>query len=165
MKIPDDLQIPNTPFPTAAKELAAVAHPDEAGDTSVAQLKTKFAEIQKALIEMTNHAWRIGQSVNDPETGEPKEELARQDIRRVAKAADALGESITNVGIRVLDRCGEDFDPGLPDQVITEEPREGISRDRIIRTIRPTIMWGLTMVQQGQIDIAVPAKQSSDGAI
>jgi hypothetical protein len=62
-----------------------------------------------------------------------------------------------SLGIRIIDRIGESFDAGLPDQVVTEEPREGLTREQIIRTIRPTIMWNQTMVQRGEIDIAVPS--------
>jgi hypothetical protein len=108
------------------------------------------------MILITNQLWRIETVVNDPENGEIKTDLSSQEMRKIANALEAIKQSIGELGIRIKDRCNEDFHPGLPDQVVTEEPREGISKERIIRTIRPTILWNQTMVQRGEIDIAVP---------
>ena len=46
----------------------------------------------------------------------------------------------------------------LPTQIHTT--MEGITKEQVIRTIRPTIMWNQTMMQRGQIDIAVPASKN-----
>ncbi len=112
--------------------------------------------ITKDLVSIIGQVWRLGTIVTDPETGEPRSELSDREIRKLSNAIEGMQESIQNLGIRVIDRCNEDFHPGLPDKVVTEEPQEGISKERIIRTIRPTIMWHQTMVQRGEIDIAVP---------
>jgi hypothetical protein len=117
------------------------------------------SELSKALIAIAGQSWRLSTAVNDPETGDTKTELSPQEMRKLANALEAIQQSIQELGIRVIDRCNEDFHPGLPDQVVTEEPREGISKERIIRTIRPTIIWNQTMVQRGEIDIAVPVKK------
>ncbi len=113
----------------------------------------------KALIEVANQSWRIDAALTDGDTKEPKAALSTQDIKKLSKALETICECTQGLGIRVIDRCNEDFHPGLPDQVVTEEPREAISKERIIRTIRPTIMWHQTMVQRGEIDIAVPVKK------
>jgi phosphotransacetylase len=112
--------------------------------------------LQKALIANANQIWRISSAVIDPETKEAREELRPQEIRKVAKAVESLMETFNGLGIRIIDRLGEPFDAGLPDQVVTEEPREGLTREQIVRTIRPTIVWNATMIQRGEVDIAVP---------
>ncbi|WP_395745398.1 hypothetical protein [Prosthecobacter sp.] len=113
----------------------------------------------KALIAIANQSWRIGGALIEVETNEPKSVLSPQEIKKLSKALETICEATQALGIRVIDRCNEDFHPGLPDQVVTEEPREGISKERVIRTIRPTIMWHQTLVQRGEIDIAVPTKK------
>jgi hypothetical protein len=120
------------------------------------------SEESKALLQITGQLWRQGTILIDSESGEPKNELSPQDIRKLSHALETMRELIKNLGIRVIDRCNEDFHPGLPDTVVTEETHEGISKERIIRTIRPTIMWGQTMVQRGEIDIAVPVNKKAD---
>jgi hypothetical protein len=160
MKTPDDISIPQSQFPDAAKfakELIdAVPKPTS---TTAPERHTPDAihETSKALILIAGQAWRLKTAMNDPESGEMKTELSAQEMRKVANVFEAINQAIEELGIRVIDRCNQDFHPGLPDQVVTEEPRAGISKEQIIRTIRPTIMWHQTMVQRGEIDIAVPA--------
>lgn len=158
MKPPSSLEISPVSFPsperlaTAIVGLTAPVAPVEAPSSS-SDLK---AELSKALIAIAGQSWRLRTAVNDPETGETKTELSPQEMRKLANAVEAISQTLQELGIRVIDRCNEDFHPGLPDQVVTEEPCEGISKERIIRTIRPTIIWHQTMVQRGEIDIAVP---------
>jgi hypothetical protein len=160
MKIPKELQVPNIPLPTAAEILSQAEHvlsvttPTASSDRSSAS--GDASTLAKALITIAGQAWRQETALTDRVSSETKLELSTQEIRKLANALDAIKQAIEELGIRVKDRCNEDFHAGLPDQVITEEPREGISKERIIRTIRPTIFWHQTMVQRGEIDIAVP---------
>ena len=160
MKIPKELQVPYIPLPSAA-EIMSQADSVLSGTPPTASFDQSsglgdVSALSKALIAVAGQAWRQETALTDPELGEPKLELSTQEIRKLANALDAIKQAIEELGIRVKDRCNEDFHAGLPDQVITEEPREGISKERIIRTIRPTIFWHQTMVQRGEIDIAVP---------
>jgi len=162
MKVPDQLSIPQVPTPDPrqfANELVetAVAASNSNGKGSTSDLNEQG--LMKALIVIANQSWRIGGALIDVETTEPKANLSSQDIRKLSNAFDTICECIQGIGIKVIDRTGEAFDSGLPDQVVTEEPQEAISKERIIRTIRPTIMWNQTMVQRGEIDIAVPASK------
>jgi hypothetical protein len=116
--------------------------------------------LAKALISIAGQAWRLGTAVKDSETNEVKTVLSQQEIRKVANIMETINQVIIDLGIKIIDRCNQDFHPGLPDQVVTEEPKAGISKEQIIRTIRPTIMWHQTMVQRGEIDIAVPVSKN-----
>ncbi len=165
MKIPVTIDIQATPF-SALDQLAAAVqgasadssepHPRESVDP------TERQEFMKALIQVAGQTWRLGTLLFDSDSGESKAELSSQDIRKLSNAVESMQEVIKSLGIRVIDRCGKDHDDGLPEIIVTEEPREGISKDLIIRTIRPTIMWGQTMVQRGEIDIAVPVSKKDE---
>ena len=155
MKITSPLAITAIPQPSAEQALSTAF-----GGAPVAAAAS--SEESKALLQITGQLWRQGTILLDSESGEPKNELSPQDIRKLSHALETMRELIKNLGIRVIDRCNEDFHPGLPDTVVTEETHEGISKERIIRTIRPTIMWGQTMVQRGEIDIAVPVTKKAE---
>ena len=159
MLLPKELEIPQIAPPSVTELLTQTGlestNPIAATEGNQ-RLETEIGLMSKAMILITNQLWRLETVVNDPENGEMKTELSSQEMRKIANALDAIKQSIGELGIRIKDRCNEDFHPGLPDQVVTEEPREGISKERIIRTIRPTIFWNQTMVQRGEIDIAVP---------
>jgi hypothetical protein len=162
MPTPDPLSIPKVPMPDPrqfANDLieAVVASTNSNKKNSTSDLNEQG--LIKALIVVANQSWRMGSALIDVETTEPKANLAPQDLRKLSNALDAIRECIQELGIKVIDRTGEAFDSGLPDQVVTEEPQEAISKERIIRTIRPTIMWNQTMVQRGEIDIAVPTSK------
>jgi phosphotransacetylase len=160
MKLPDKLDLPSIPLPSASElagdisKLLSVEQNTER--SSVVSSTSSELILQKALIANANQIWRISSAVIDPETKEAREGLRPQEIRKVAKAVESMMETFNGLGIRVIDRLGEPFNEGLPDQIVTEDPREGLTRDQIIRTIRPTIVWNETMVQRGEVDIAVP---------
>jgi molecular chaperone GrpE (heat shock protein) len=116
-----------------------------------------MAVLQKSLITIANQMWRIASSIIDTESKEIKSELSAHEIKKVGNSLESIKETLGGVGLRVIDRLGESFNAGLPEQVVTEETQEGLSKEQIIRTIRPTIMWHQTMVQRGEIDVAVPA--------
>lgn len=164
MKTPPELSLPQVSMPDShqfAKDLlqAPTGAPGITNRDSAQVSDLDLQACMKALITIANQSWRIGGALFDFETNEPKSALSPQEIKKLSKALETICEATQALGIRVIDRCNEDFHPGLPDQVVTEEPREGISKERVIRTIRPTIMWHQTMVQRGEIDIAVPTKK------
>jgi hypothetical protein len=149
------LDISSTPHPSAENHLSGLLSGESiTPETNIDQTK--------AFIQITGQMWRLGSLLFDPDTSDLKSELSLQDIKKMGHAVETMREVIELIGIRVIDRCNEDFHPGLPDTVVTEEPQEGISKERIIRTIRPTIMWGQTMVQRGEIDIAVPTSKKEE---
>jgi hypothetical protein len=149
------LDISSTPHPSAENHLSGLLSGESiTPETNIDQTK--------ALIQITGQMWRLGSLLFEPDTSDLKSELSLQDIKKMGHAVETMREVIELIGIRVIDRCNEDFHPGLPDTVVTEEPQEGISKERIIRTIRPTIMWGQTMVQRGEIDIAVPVTKKEE---
>jgi hypothetical protein len=118
--------------------------------------------IKSQICPLADQLWRLGGIIFEGENREVKDGLNGADVRKLARSLEAMEAIIESIGIRVIDRCDQDWDAGLPETVITEEPKEGISKERILRTIRPTIMWNQTMVQRGEIDIAVPTAKNDE---
>jgi len=159
-KLPNKLHLPRPSYPLGKELLVEVVQlvaSSPAQNLSDATPERMALDgLSKALIVIANQSWRMTTAIHDPDSKEPKSELSPQDIKKISNSLDAMRETIETLGIKVYDRLNEPFNPGLPDHVVTEEPREGISQELISRTIRPTIMWNQTMVQRGEIDIAVP---------
>jgi hypothetical protein len=163
MRTPRELDVPfiafpkEGDFPSPVNEDVKITNGES---TSTRQSPNLVENIVRSITLLASQSWRLSTVIIDAETEQPRAELNSQDIRKLSNIVEAMQEIIQSLGIRVIDRCGEDFHPGLPDLVVTEEPREGISKERIIRTIRPTILHGQTMVQRGEIDIAVPMERT-----
>ena len=160
MNHPNKLDITKFEFPNAAGLAEEIENSTAYSPTvNVQELSIYAAEVQKlskALVAVANQTWRIAGAVIDLDSNEPKSVLSTQEIKKVGNSLESIKETLGGLGLKIIDRFGESFNTGLPEQVVTEEPRDGISKEQIIRTIRPTIMWHQTMVQRGEIDIVVP---------
>lgn len=163
MKLPKKIDLSTSSSPSVsqlANDIVKTISPESADSSAGGDANTEqVATLSAALVAIANQSWRIANAVVDKDSKEPKEELKAQEIKKMNKALESIDETLGGLGIKLMDRLGEPFDAGLPDQVISEEPREGIFKEHIIRTIRPTIMWHQTMVQRGEIDIAVPTDE------
>ena len=118
--------------------------------------RESLEKLSKAMIVIANQSWRMATAIRDSDSKEPKVELTPQEIKKLSKAIEMVQETMVDLGIEIIDKQGMAFNAGMPEQVVTEEQQEAITGERILRTIRPTIMWNKRMVQPGQIDIAVP---------
>jgi hypothetical protein len=161
MKLPDKLDLAIVAHPSAIQLVSDLLQTFESESSSRQESSVaspaEMAVLQKSLITIANQMWRIASSIIDTESKEIKSELSAHEIKKVGNSLESIKETLGGVGLRVIDRLGESFNAGLPEQVVTEETQEGLSKEQIIRTIRPTIMWHQTMVQRGEIDVAVPA--------
>ncbi len=161
MRIPDKLDLAMVAHPSAIQLASDLLQTLESESSSRQEASgatpAEVAMLQKSLISVANQVWRIASAIIDTDSRETKSELSAQEIKKVGNSLESIKETLGGLGIKVIDRLGEPFNAGLPEQVVTEETQEGISREQIIRTIRPTIMWHQTMVQRGEIDVAVPA--------
>lgn len=160
MKIPDKLKMIKLEHPEAAELAAEFAKILPPKALIGQEDSSEIAMLSKALVAVANQTWRVTSAILDPESNEVKCELSTQEIKKVSNALEGIKEALGGIGIKIIDRLGEPFNAGLPEQVVTEEAQEGISKEQIIRTIRPTLMWHQTMVQRGEIDIAVPAAKN-----
>jgi len=161
MKTPDKIDLSIVPHPSAiqlANDLLKTleSEPNSRQEASSAN-SSEVAVLSKSLVAVANQAWRIASAIIDTDSNETKSELSAQEIKKVGNSLESIKETLGGLGIKIIDRLGEPFNAGLPEQVVTEEAQEGLSKEQIIRTIRPTIMWHQTMVQRGEIDVAVPA--------
>jgi hypothetical protein len=110
----------------------------------------------KEIISLITNLWRTKSRINDSASGEPKEELKKEDIKKISRYLDSMFEGLKNMGFELRDRTGESFSYGMTEKVIASEPQEGISSEIIIETLKPTIYWKANIVQLGEVVIATP---------
>jgi hypothetical protein len=81
----------------------------------------------------------------------------REEMKRVHRHIEAMFESFREMGLEIKDHTGEIFDYGLPLNVVTTQPTPGITKERVLETLKPTIYWQEQMIQMGEVVIATPA--------
>jgi len=162
MKIPRTLKIPKLEFPdpmNLANELLK-GLPEETKSEgrkppAMNVVETLSANYAKETLAIVTNIWRIKSRLTDAHTKEPKEEFTKEDIKKVARYLESIHDSFTQLGIEIIDRTGESFDYGLPEKVVTARPQEGISKELVIETLRPTIKWD-NRIYPGEVEIATP---------
>jgi len=82
----------------------------------------------------------------------------REEMKRVYRHVEAALENLREMGIEVKDHTGEAFDYGQSLKVITTQPIQGITRETVIETIKPTIYFQEHLIQTGEVVIATPPR-------
>jgi hypothetical protein len=93
----------------------------------------------------------MGKTV-DPVTGEPREEM-----KRIHRHIEGALDMLKQMGLTINDWVNQPYDAGLPVKVLTFQPAPGVTRDTILETVRPTVMWRNRLVQTGEVVVGTPA--------
>jgi hypothetical protein len=167
MDIPKKLEIQKPDFPDPrllGRDLSELYRTSEKEDGQQAK-ESKPEEVVpsayvKATIGLATNAWRLRSRLFDSLTNEPREEVSKDDVKKMVRYVEAIYDTFAAMGIEIKDRTGEAFDYGLIEKVITALPQQGLKKERIIETVRPTIKWNNTTVQEGEVIIATPIETS-----
>lgn len=170
MNIPKELRIHLAEWPEVAELAREVANliQDDAAPTAISGTRTVERlpdNVAKALLAMTTNAWRIRVRLTDSTTGEPRDEVGKNELKKLNRYVEAIFEVLTGIGMEVKDRTGEAFDYGLPEKVVTAHSQPGLTKEMIIETLRPTIYWGSQIAQQGEVVIGTPLQVAENKEI
>jgi len=156
MKQPDEFKIPPGEFPDGNRVIETVVRIQQAmvaeskGGGEVRQAVP--ANVVKGMADIATNAWKAKSKMLDGASGEVREEM-----KRVYRHIESVLESLQEMGLEVKDHTGDAFDYGLPLKVVTTQPTQGITRENVIETIKPTIYWQQQIIQMGEVVIATPA--------
>jgi hypothetical protein len=109
------------------------------------------AEIEQVLAAIATNTWRAKTKMADPVTGEIREEM-----KRVGRHVEAIYRNLAELGIAIRDHTGEAYDEGQPMKVVASKPTAGLDRKRVSETLLPSIFWKDCLIQNGEIEIAIP---------
>lgn len=155
--MPDDFKIPSPQWPDEKRMIDALAtqlksilssHRDQGASIRYA-VPEKFVKI---IADVATNAWKARTKMTDGASGD-----VRDDMKRVYRHIEGMFESFQEMGLEIKDHTGEIFDYGLPLKVVTTQPTQGIAKERVIETLKPTIYWQEQMIQMGEVVIATPA--------
>lgn len=105
----------------------------------------------KNLIMVCNGIWRIRQNINLSVTEQPTPRL-----QRTKRHVDTLVEQIGNAGYTFKDHTGEPYDTGNQVIVLSTEPTDGLTSDRVIETVKPSVFFKGDLIQSGEVIIGTP---------
>lgn len=110
----------------------------------------------KTLVSIATNAWRAKTKMIDSSTGQVREEL-----RRIDRHVEAIYRALGGVGISIRDHTGDPYDEGQPMKVVASKPVPGLARKQVSETLLPSIFWNNRLVQNGEIEIAIPSASNS----
>jgi hypothetical protein len=166
MKTPRELSLPDPDWPDPVELAREIEKLCEAGQLELAKGDAQIVvaipqTFAKATITVATNAWKLRTRLIDRHSGEVRENLSKEDVKKMARYIESIYEAFAEIGIEIKDRTGEAFDYGLPEKVVTAQPQEGLTRERIVETLRPTIYWKEKLAQQGEVIIATPIAASA----
>lgn len=103
-----------------------------------------------ALIAVASNAWKAKSRLSRADS------QMSSDVERLARHVNAIIEALESMGLEIKEHTGEPFDYGQSLKVAASQAKEGISREVVSETIRPTIYLNGVMIQQGEVVIDVP---------
>jgi hypothetical protein len=101
------------------------------------------------LAEVGTGLWRLRQRMVQPGTVRPLEEM-----RRAFRHLESTWDVITQAGVEIQDHTGALYDSGMSLKVIAFQPTQGIGREKILETIKPTIYYKGHPIQMGEVIVA-----------
>jgi hypothetical protein len=117
----------------------------------VATVTEASPDYLKTLVSIATNTWRAKTKMVDPATGE-----IREDLKRVGRHIEAIYRNLAEAGIVIRDHTGDAYDEGQPMKVIASKPTPGQEKKRVSETLLPSIFWNNRLVQNGEIEIAIP---------
>jgi hypothetical protein len=110
----------------------------------------------RALVSIATNTWRAKTKMADAVTGEIREEM-----KRVGRHVEAIYRNLVELGIVIRDHTGEAYDEGQPMKVVATKPTAGLDKKRVSETLLSSIFWNDHLIQNGEIEIAVPITEGS----
>jgi len=116
---------------------------DESRDPSPNQ------ESHKLLGDIGTVIWRLGKR--------SKTEIdPAEKVRRMNRDVEAAADFIRQGDLEIKDHTGELYDGGMRIKVIEFQKMEGLNRDRIVETVKPTIYYKGKLLQLGEVIVGTP---------
>ncbi|MFY9269695.1 MAG: hypothetical protein WAO55_08120 [Candidatus Manganitrophaceae bacterium] len=125
-------------------------------DTDISVSKKDGVRDQKLLVDIATRLWRIRTSLQQPNSKKPFEKVERG-YRHLEKLLSVLEEN----GIRIVDKTGDFYDPGMSMRVVSTEPTEGIGKAIIKETVEPAVYLDDHLIQIAKIVLGIPVSEGT----
>lgn len=103
------------------------------------------------MADVLTGLWRAHRNLTEPGSDQPKDGMSRP-LRHVRSVIDALDAE----GFRIRDHTGESWTDGRKIHVVAFQPTPGLDGEVIIETIKPSVFFGESEIQEGQVIVGTP---------
>jgi hypothetical protein len=110
-------------------------------------------QVIRILADVGTGLWRLKQRMLKPGTTRPLDEM-----NRAYRHLESTWDVLVSAGVEVIDHTNTPFEIGMQVKVLAFEPRPGISRERIVETIKPSVYYRNELIQLGEVLVATPEK-------
>ena len=109
------------------------------------------------LADIGTGLWRLRQKMLQPGTEQPLEEM-----RRAYHHLESTLDALDRADIKIQDHTGELVPEGggLKLKVLAYQPLAGITHNKVLETIKPTIYYKDQMIQMGEVIVSTPEGDS-----
>lgn len=132
--------------------MAALERPPAPAPAEPLPAEPAPATDDKFIAELATGLWRIRTRMVDPATDRVPEAM-----KRAFRHVESVWELLRSSGVEIQDHTNEPFNSGLALSAIAFQPMEGLERELVLETIRPSIYRGDRVVQMGQVIVGTPA--------
>jgi hypothetical protein len=110
---------------------------------------------KRFLADLATGLWRLRNKMIQPGSDRPLDEM-----RRAFTHLQSVWDALTAEGMAIHDHTGQPFQPGRSLNVLAFQPTEGLTRDTIVQTIKPTVYLKDDLVQTGEVIVGTPEEHS-----
>lgn len=125
---------------------------------AVRQYEKILQKQMNVIASVCTGLWRMQQNLSQV----PIEEMPDK-VRRLNRHLESIMDTLTQSDFAIKDHLREAYDPGMFLNVAAYEPTDGISRETIIETIKPSVYWEDKCIQNGEVIVGTPKKSESSG--
>lgn len=110
----------------------------------------------RLLADVSTGLWRLQQKLATA-GGD-----AARDGRRALRHLEAVQDALTQAGVEIVDHTHEPYAAGLALKVIAFQPMDGLQREQVLETIKPTVYLKGRAIQVGEVIVATPTTNQGD---
>jgi len=149
LKFPKEFRINDHPWPSIAGIINDIGTKKEASVPD----DLPIASIAHFISDIATNLWRLKQKLLYPGTNEPLNE-----VKRAYRHFESVWDDLMNVGVEIHDHTGIAYDTGLSLKVVAFQPAEGLKKETVLETIKPTIYFRGKQIQMGAVVVGRPLK-------
>lgn len=139
------------------KAPSAAIVPARIPSAGASAISVETGDLLKFFANLGTGMWRLRQKMVLPESNEPLPEM-----QRAWRHFDSLWDLVGQIGLEIQDHTGTAYHAGLSLSVVAFQPTEGITEERVLETIRPSIYFEKRLLQMGEVIVGSPVSPSGN---
>lgn len=131
-------------------EEISTSHSTEGRGIDEQQSNNVLEKDYKKIAEVCTNLWRLRKGIDANDGGNAAS------MRRMERYLDSVWQNLMELGYVIVDHTGEPYREGMVLSVLTYEPTPGITTEKVIETIKPSIFYRDLQIQIGEVIVGVP---------